>query len=57
MNWIDMPLELADHMTVGDVVAILQWELNEQQLEEIADELCAFRRNSESGVDHFDCEW
>ena len=33
MSWMDMRLELSDHMTVGDVVVILQWVLSERQLE------------------------
>ena len=45
MSWMDMELELADHMTIGDVVAIMQWVLNEEQREEVAEDLCGFKWN------------
>lgn len=44
MTCMDMELELADRMTVDEVVSVLKWVLNEEQLEEVAGELCAFQR-------------
>jgi len=45
MSWYDMELDFPSaRIKVGEVLAILQWVLNEEQLEEAAEELTAFKR-------------